>query len=146
MDLPSNALGEGACLLRGTIGKIVLADDRRFLKVARSTRVGHSCHQEQTVNAMRRTFSYHGLPRRLVTDNGPQFRSHEFQMFMKANGIRHQLTPPYHPSSNGRTERLVQELKFEESANREIHQSSGVIILTAVSNDTKPTTGKPQRI
>ena len=73
--------------------------------------LGTHATTEQTINAMRRSFSYHGLPRRLVTDNGPQFRSHEFQMSMKANGIRHQLTPPYHPSSNGQAERLVQELK-----------------------------------
>ena len=44
MDLTSDALGEGACRLRGTIPKTVFADDRRFLEVARSTRVGHSCH------------------------------------------------------------------------------------------------------
>ena len=44
MDLPSDALGEGACKLLRTIGKTVVADDQRFLEVARSTRVGHSCH------------------------------------------------------------------------------------------------------
>ena len=56
--------------------------------------LGTHATTEQTMNAMRLTFSYHRLPRRLVRDNGPQFRSHEFQMFMKTNGIRHQFTPP----------------------------------------------------
>ena len=54
---------------------------------------------------------YHGLPHRLVTDNGPQFTSHDFQDFMKANSIKHQCTPPYHPASNGQAERFVRELK-----------------------------------
>ena len=41
----------------------------------------------QTIDAMRRTFRYHGLPLRFVTDNGPQFTLHEFKDFMSANGI-----------------------------------------------------------
>ena len=65
----------------------------------------------QTIEAMRRSFSSLGIPQRLVTDNGPQFVAGEFQAFMKANGIKHQRTPPYHPSSNGQAERLVQEFK-----------------------------------
>ena len=65
----------------------------------------------QTVEAMRRSFSFHGIPHRLVTDNGPQFIAHEFQEFVRTNGIKHQRTPPYHPASNGQAERLVQELK-----------------------------------
>jgi hypothetical protein len=66
---------------------------------------------QKTVECMRRTFSTHGIPRYMVTDNGPQFRSEEFQRFMGTNGIRHQLTPPYHPATNGQVERMVQQLK-----------------------------------
>jgi transposase InsO family protein len=64
-----------------------------------------------TTDAMHRTFSYHGLPLRLATDNGPQYISHEFKEFMTVNGIKHQLTPPYHSASNGQVERMVREFK-----------------------------------
>ena len=46
-----------------------------------------------------------------MSDYEPQFVSHEFSNFMKMNGIKHTLTPPYHPASNGAAERSVQILK-----------------------------------
>ncbi|XP_062517598.1 uncharacterized protein LOC134192856 [Corticium candelabrum] len=109
-----------------------------FLKWKEVHKLDTHATTEKTMNAMKLAFSYHGLPRRLVTETIPQFRLHEFQIFMKANGIRNQLTPPYHPSFNKQAERLPRtQENFEQSANREIHHSSGIIILTAVSNDTK---------
>ena len=52
-----------------------------------------------------------GLPEQFVSDNGSQFTSQEFADFMKFNGIMHIKTAPYHPSSNGAIERLVQSFK-----------------------------------
>ena len=40
------------------------------------------------------TFATRGLPRVFVTDNGPQFTSSEFQVFMKNNGIKHIYSSP----------------------------------------------------
>ena len=42
---------------------------------------------EMTIQELRKVFAVHGLPEQLVSDNGPQFTSREFQEFMKANGI-----------------------------------------------------------
>ena len=66
-----------------------------------------------TIQHLRSMFATHGLPRSLVTDNGPQFTSAEFEAFMKNNGIRHIKSSPYHPASNGLAERAVQ--CFKES-------------------------------
>ena len=64
----------------------------------------------RTVEELRKLFSY-GLPEQLVTDNGPQFVSEEFAMFTKVNGVKHIKSAPYHPSTNGAVERLVQTFK-----------------------------------
>ena len=58
-----------------------------------------------TIAALRCVFSYFGLPEHLVTDNGSQFTSVEFQKFLKENNIEHTLTAPGHPATNGLAER-----------------------------------------
>src|SRR5258705_2636038 len=64
-----------------------------------------------TINYLRRLFSTHGLPESLVTDNASTFKSAEFQTFLKRNQIHHSAVPPWHPSSNGQAERMVQTTK-----------------------------------
>ena len=66
---------------------------------------------EKTIEVLQPLFAAYGLPEQLVSDNGPQFTSSEFEQFMKANGIKHIKTSPYHPSSNGEAERFVLTLK-----------------------------------
>ena len=66
---------------------------------------------ETTIRALRSIFAGRGLPLQLVSDNGPQFTSKVFAEFMLANGIDHQMGPPYHPETNGLAERLVQTVK-----------------------------------
>ena len=70
-----------------------------------------STTSSKTILALRDVFARYGLPRKIVSDNGPQFSSDEFRKFMLANGIKHTRTAPYHPSSNGAAERAVQTVK-----------------------------------
>ena len=65
----------------------------------------------KTIEKLRMIFSTHGLPLKIVTDNGTAFTSNEFRQFMEQNGIKHVTSAPYHPSSNGLAERAVQTFK-----------------------------------
>ncbi|CAM4645669.1 unnamed protein product [Caretta caretta] len=66
---------------------------------------------ESTIQKLWGLFRHSGLPEQLVSDNGPQFISQEFRNFMKTKGIHHITSAPYHPSTNGLTERFVQTMK-----------------------------------
>ena len=47
----------------------------------------------------------------MVTDNGPQFDSHEMKEFAQAYEFQHTTTSPYFPQSNGFAERMVKTVK-----------------------------------
>jgi len=70
------------------------------------------------VEAFRQVFAAYGLPEQLVSDNGPQFTSEEFAIFLKQNGVKHVRCAPYHPASNGLAERFVQSLKTALKASK----------------------------
>ena len=77
-----------------------------------------SCNALNTVEVLRNWFSQFGLPKVVVTDNGPQFISKDFAQFMRENGIAHVASPIYHQQSNGLAERGVQTLKKAIQSNK----------------------------
>ncbi|XP_055901924.1 uncharacterized protein K02A2.6-like [Eupeodes corollae] len=64
-----------------------------------------------TINKLRDVFCRFGLVDTLVSDNGRQFISLDFQQFLANNGIKHILTAPGHPATNGQAENFVKTLK-----------------------------------
>ena len=78
----------------------------------------------KTLQVLRSLFARYGIPEQLVSDNGPQFVSEEFETFMKQNGVKHIKCSPYHPSSNGQAERFVPTFKQAVQAGEEGSQAS----------------------
>ena len=63
------------------------------------------------IEALKNNFARHGIPNEVMSDNGPQFRSHEYAEFAKQYNFRPIYSTPYYPRSNGQTERYVQTIK-----------------------------------
>ena len=61
---------------------------------------------EKTLEVLCNLFASYGLPEQLVSDNGPQFTSSEFELCVRENGIKHIKSSPYHPSVKWRSQKV----------------------------------------
>ena len=59
------------------------------------------------VAILKQLFSQHGLPEKLVKDNGSKFISETFQLFCSSCCITHVSSLPYHLQSNDQAEHFV---------------------------------------
>jgi transposase InsO family protein len=70
-------------------------------------------------------FATFGLPKQVVSDNGPEFRSQDYIEFLQDNGVRRTTSAPYHPQTNGEAERFVETfkkaMKASESSDKSLH-------------------------
>ena len=55
--------------------------------------------------------SRHGVPETVVSDNGPQYSSKEFQQFCKEWEFQHITSSPHYHQSNGQSESAVKTIK-----------------------------------
>jgi len=55
-------------------------------------------------------WTLYGIPRKILSDRGPQFASKFMEEFMKALGTIRQLVIVYHPQIDSQTERINQEV------------------------------------
>ena len=66
---------------------------------------------QETIEKLINHFAQFGLPKQIVSDNGVQFTSANFDEFVKRYGIQHIRSAPYHPATNREAERFVQTFK-----------------------------------
>lgn len=72
---------------------------------------GNDTTSAATISKFRHYFRDVGVPVRLRTDGGPQFTSRDFAVFLDRWGVRHVLSSPHYPQSNGHAEAAVKSLK-----------------------------------
>ena len=70
-----------------------------------------STNSQTTIDMLRVSFSTHGLPEMIVSNNAASFTSAQFAEFCDKNRIHHVTSAPYHSASNELVERAVQSFK-----------------------------------
>uniref|UniRef100_A0A7I4Y6B5 RNA-directed DNA polymerase n=1 Tax=Haemonchus contortus TaxID=6289 RepID=A0A7I4Y6B5_HAECO len=107
-DKPWNRIhADFAGPINGKMYFVIVDAYSKWPEIVEMSSVTTSC----TIRELRRLFAQFGNPQTLVTDNGTQFTSAEFDDFCTKNGIRHIKSPPFHPQSNGQAERFVDTFK-----------------------------------
>lgn len=95
-----------------------------------------------TIEALRSIFARFGLPKVVVSDNGPQFVAEQFEDFLKTNGVKHITSTPYHPRTNGLAEKFVQTFKSAmKKSGKSVNQSLNAF-LCRYRNTPHATTGE----
>ena len=91
----------------------------RFFEVA----VTKSVTSGKMISCLEAMFATHGLPLSIKTDNGPQFVSEEFEVYLKDNNIEHRTSTPLWPQANGEVERqnrsLLKAMRIAHSEGRD---------------------------
>ena len=80
----------------------IVVDARSKMHGLNSAILMSSTTSEKTIGVLRDVFARYDLLEQIISDDGPQFTSEEFETFTKSNGIRHIRSPPYHPSLVGK--------------------------------------------
>ncbi len=72
----------------------------------------HSTTSAAVISKLKASFARHGIPEAVISDNGPQYSSGEFESFARTWEFTHTTTSPYHPQSNGLAEKSVHTAKM----------------------------------
>ena len=73
--------------------------------------LGRSMVSASVIKPLRRWFAELGVPRKIVTDGGPQFSSKRFKDFCKRWQVEHVQSSPHYHQANGHAEAAVKAVK-----------------------------------
>ena len=96
---------------------LIVADYYSKFLIVRKIPMGH-CTSQTVVSLTKQIFSEHGIPQRVVTDNGPQYDSETYRKFAKEWCFDHVTSSPHYPKSNvfiERTQTVKMTLKKAKS-------------------------------
>ena len=83
-------------------------------------------------------FAWYGIPEKVITDNGPQFRAQVYEEFASQWGFSHVISSPYHSQGNGKAEATV---KIAKSMLKKVTQDNLDISLAILAWRNTPTEG-----
>lgn len=107
----------------------------KFVEVSHLTNL----QSNTLIKVFKEVFSRFGIPKSIVTDNGPQFTSREFQEFCKSWEFTHTTSSPLYPRSNGLAERNVRTIK---NLMVKAHENGEDLFLALLNFRNSPVTGE----
>ena len=66
---------------------------------------------DEVVRKIKAHLARHGIPDKMITDNGPPFNSYKFREFAQSWQFEHITSSPLYPQSNGKAENAVKQAK-----------------------------------
>jgi putative transposase len=99
IDFMSDALENGR---RIRIFNVIDHGTRFFI----ASKISSSIPARRVIEYLENAIEMYGKPERMRTDNGPEFRSKLFQLWLKNNAIKWEQIQPGKPQQNGCIERL----------------------------------------
>ena len=93
---------------------------------------------ETIVEHTKSHFARYGIPVKVITDNGPQFRPQVYEEFAAKWGFTHVTSSPYHSQSNGKAEATV---KIAKNMLRKVTQDNQDMNLAILTWCNTPTEG-----
>ena len=93
----------------GEVAVLVITD--HFSRLAAAVALKSKTSADTAAGFKQAWIAKHGKPRRLLTDQGPEFTGAAFSALCKEAGIKKDFTTAYHPQGDGVTERFNQTLK-----------------------------------
>ena len=90
------------------------------------------------IDAIKQSMSRFGVPDRIYSDNGPQFKAHKYRTFLKKNKITRKTSSPYRPQSNGLAEAMV---KVVKSLIKKCHRSNQDLAMGLMNLRNSPIRG-----
>lgn len=106
-ELPWEVLAGDIFEFRGKQYLLVVDYFSKFVEISHLGNLQSST----VIESLKQMFSRHGIPKKIITDNGTQFTSSEFKTFCKMWEFIHVTSSPMYPRSNGLAERNVRTVK-----------------------------------
>lgn len=92
-------------------GKTYLIIADYYSKFPFIRRMPQPCTSQAVVNATKELFAEHGIPAKVISDNGGHFSSTNYEEFATSWSFKHITSSPHYPRSNGFVERTIQTVK-----------------------------------
>lgn len=87
-----------------TLGTLNVID--HFNRACKGIAIAHSLPSGRVIEQLEQIIDFHDKPRRIRTDNGPEFRSKKFQSWMRRQAIEWPPIQKGKPQQNGIVERF----------------------------------------